>query len=151
LDKNSTDAGSLSEVITNTCHMVSKQPPHQMAGYKETDFAPTHKFPVVEKAAINKNTVASPYEIPTAQSRSVNRSYGPSGVESHKIAESMKVEQKIYETPCEDESPFGTVYVEPSVDEHKLYEEFQGKRFFIFYHNEIRSVVYDFNILLFCK
>ena len=101
---------------------------------------PTHKFSVVEKAlsTMNDNVVALPYEAPITQSKSMDRSHGLSNALSHKIAESMRVEQKIYDTPYEDESSFDSVYVEPSIDEHKLYEDFQGKRFSILYHDEIR-------------
>ena len=49
----------------------------------------------------------------------------------------MEKEEVIYNTPCEDEGNCGPIYCEPPCDEHKIYEEFEGKRFRKLYHKEI--------------
>lgn len=55
----------------------------------------------------------------------------------YEIAESMEIEQQIYETPCESEEGMGPIYHVPSSSEYKIYEEFEGKRFRKLYHKEV--------------
>ena len=81
-------------------------------------------------------TTPAPYEIPTMSQGTVGI-YEIESISTYEIVESMEKEQQIYETPCENEENIGPVYLEPSSDEHKIYEEFQGKRFRKLYHREI--------------
>ena len=53
------------------------------------------------------------------------------------MARSMEEEEVIYSTPCEDEGNYGPIYCEPPCDEHKIYAEFEGKRFRKLHHKEI--------------
>ena len=53
------------------------------------------------------------------------------------MARSMEGEELTYNTPCEDEGNYGPIYCEPPCDEHKIYAEFEGKRFRKLYHKEI--------------
>ena len=53
------------------------------------------------------------------------------------MARSLEEEEVIYSTPCEDEGNSGPIYCEPPCDEHKIYAEFEGKRFRKLYHKEI--------------
>ena len=53
------------------------------------------------------------------------------------MAKSVEEEEVIYSTPCEDEGNYGPIYFEPPCDEHKIYAEFEGKRFRKLYHKEI--------------
>ena len=76
-------------------------------------------------------TVALPYELPSS-------SHELPSISPYELAESMKAEQQIYETPYEDEENYGPIYTAPSSDEQKIYEEFEGKRFRKLYHTEIR-------------
>ena len=67
-----------------------------------------------------------------------------SSIEVYKIApdelsKSMENEQQIYDTPCK-QVDYGPVYCQPSDDEKKIYEEFEGKRFRKLFHNEIELV-----------
>ena len=62
-------------------------------------------------------------------------------VSPDEMAESMKAEQQIYETPYEDEENYGPVYSVPSSDEQKIYEEFEGKRFRKLYQGELKFVL----------
>ena len=52
----------------------------------------------------------------------------------------LKEEQKIYETPCEDDN-YGPIYTEPPTEVEKIYEIFEGKRFSKLYHQNIRYVL----------
>ena len=56
------------------------------------------------------------------------------------IARAIEKEEEIYNTPCENEGNYGPVYCEPPSNEHKIYEEFEGKRFRKLHHKEIRLV-----------
>ena len=50
----------------------------------------------------------------------------------------MEEEQKIYETPCEDDGDYGPIYTEPPTAVEKIYETFEGKKFCKLYHQNIR-------------
>ena len=50
----------------------------------------------------------------------------------------MEDEQKIYETPCEDDGNYGPIYTEPPTEVEKIYETFEGKRFQKLHHHNIR-------------
>ena len=50
----------------------------------------------------------------------------------------LEDEQKIYETPCEDDGDYGPIYTEPPKEVEKIYETFEGKRFQKLYHHNIR-------------
>ena len=63
--------------------------------------------------------------------------YKVSSPPSQEIARSMEEEKVIYSTPCEDEGDYGPVYCEPPCDEHKIYTEFEGKKFRKLYSKEI--------------
>ena len=65
-----------------------------------------------------------------------------SNLSSQDMARSMEKEEVIYNTPCEDEGNCGQIYCEPPCDEHKIYEEFEGKRFRKLYHKEIWLAMY---------
>ena len=81
---------------------------------------------------------ASPYEEPiSSKTTFTNTCYGVSSVSPYEMAELIEAEERIYFTLCEDEENFGPVYCEPSCDEKKVYEEFEGKRFSKLYHKEI--------------
>ena len=56
---------------------------------------------------------------------------------TYEMAESIKAEQLIYDTPCEGEESMGPIYYAPSSDEQKIYEEFEGKCFHKLHHNEL--------------
>ena len=64
--------------------------------------------------------------------------YGVSSLPPQEMARSIEKEEEIYNTPYEDEGNYGPVYCEPPSDEHKIYAEFEGKRFRKLYHREIR-------------
>ncbi|XP_065904641.1 uncharacterized protein [Dysidea avara] len=64
-----------------------------------------------------------------------------SPIEAYKIApeeltKSMEMEQQVYATPCKHVD-CGAVYCQPSNNEQKIYEEFEGKRFCKVFHEEI--------------
>ena len=59
-------------------------------------------------------------------------------VEHHNDDDQMEDEQKIYETPCEDDGDYGPIYTEPPTAVEKIYETFEGKRFCKLYHQNIR-------------
>ena len=82
-------------------------------------------------------TVPAQYELPSPSTCTVGI-YEMEGPAPYEIAESMEDEQQIYETPCEIEENIGPVYLESSSDEHKIYEEFEGKRFRKLCHSEIK-------------
>ena len=50
----------------------------------------------------------------------------------------MEDEQKIYETPCENDGHYGPIYTEPPKAVEKIYETFEGKRFRKLHHQSIR-------------
>ena len=87
------------------------------------------------KRSYNVAVVPAQYEIPSASAPAVGIYYEIEG--PYEIAESIEDEQQIYETPCENEEEIGPAYLEPSSDEHKIYEEFEGKRFCKLLHREI--------------
>ena len=59
----------------------------------------------------------------------------------------MEDEQKIYETPCEDDGDYGPIYTEPPKAVEKIYETFEGKRFRKLYHRNIKYVAMNCHIL----
>ena len=79
---------------------------------------------------------AAPYEEPITSSPPSfgNHVYEVSSVSPYNMAELLEAEEQIYYTLCEDEEDIGPVYSEPSRDEKKVYEEFEGKRFSKLYH-----------------
>ena len=50
-------------------------------------------------------------------------------------------EQKIYDTPCEDDGDYGPIYTEPPMAVEKIYETFEGKRFRKLHHQNIRYIL----------
>ena len=73
------------------------------------------------------------YELPTT---SVDKAATPSPPNM-----TMKTQPNIYTTaPYKDEGNYGPLYCEPSSDEQKIYENFEGKMFRKLNHNEIRLV-----------
>ena len=81
---------------------------------------------------------ATPYEMPvSAQPDLVNNIYEAPSVSPYEMVESLEAEQQIYDTPCEGEESIGPIYTVPSSDEHKIYEEFEEKRFRKFRHDEL--------------
>ena len=56
----------------------------------------------------------------------------------YEVAVSMEEEQKIYDTPCEDDENYGPIYCEPPNEEEKLYAVFEGKKLQKLYHKDIR-------------
>ena len=82
--------------------------------------------------------IPAQYEVPT-MSRDVNpmNTYEAPNPSPYEVVDSMEAEQKIYETPCEVEESIGAAYKEPSSDEQKIYEEFEGKRFRKLFHKEV--------------
>ena len=60
-----------------------------------------------------------------------------SKVSSHEMAESIKTEEQIYHTLCEDEENIGPTYSTPATDEQTIYEEYEGKRFHKLHHKDI--------------
>ena len=58
------------------------------------------------------------------------------------ITKSIEEEAVIYSTPYEDEGTHGPIYCEPPREEHKIYAEFEGKRFRKLYHKEIWLDIY---------
>ena len=82
---------------------------------------------------------ATPYEelISSSPPTFGNHVYEVSSVSPYEMAELIEAEKRICYTLCEDEENVGPVYSEPSHDEKKVYEEFEGKRFSKFYHKEI--------------
>ena len=85
------------------------------------------------------NVYTVPYEEPISSSPPTfgNHVYEVSSVSPYEMAELIKAEERIYYTLCEDKENVGPVYSEPSCDEKKVYEEFEGKRFSKLYHKEI--------------
>jgi len=104
----------------------------------------TGKDVLVEKAlstmkrSYNVAVVPAQYEIPSPSAPAVGIYYEmEESPTPYEIAESIEDEQHIYETPCENEEEIGPAYLEPSSDEQKIYEEFEGKKFRKLLHKEI--------------
>ena len=73
------------------------------------------------------------YELPTS---SVDKAATPSPPNM-----TMRSQQNVYTTtPYKDEGNYSSPYCEPSSDERKIYETFEGKMFCKLYHSEIRLV-----------
>ena len=72
------------------------------------------------------------YELPTSL---VDKAATPSPPNT-----ALRVKQNVYSTPYGDEGNYGSLYREPSSDEQKIYEHFEGKMFHKLHHNEIRLV-----------
>ncbi|XP_065899814.1 ephrin type-A receptor 4a-like [Dysidea avara] len=51
----------------------------------------------------------------------------------------MEDEQKIYETPCDDED-YGPIYSKPPTQVEKIYETFEGKRFCKLFNRDIKTL-----------
>ena len=64
--------------------------------------------------------------------------YELTDLSSYELTDLMEEEQKIYETPYENEEDYGPIYSAPSSDEQKIYEGFEGKKFRKLYHSEIQ-------------
>ena len=82
---------------------------------------------------------AAPYETPVSvniQTDHPNNLYEAPSASPYEMVESLEAEQQIYDTPCEGEESIGPIYHEPSSDEQKIYEEFEGKRFRKLCHEE---------------
>ena len=80
---------------------------------------------------------ATPYEEPIDAIPSfVNGLYEVTVITSLEMAESIKAEEQVYHTLCEEENT-GPAYCVPSSDEQTIYEEYEGKRFHKLYHKDI--------------
>ena len=53
---------------------------------------------------------------------------------------SMEEEQKIYDTPCDDDEDCGPIYCEPPTEEEELYAIFEDKALQKLYHKDIRYI-----------
>ena len=62
-------------------------------------------------------------------------------IQHHNDGTQMEDEQKIYETPCEDDGDYGPIYTDPPTAVEKIYETFEGKRFRKLYHQNIRYLL----------
>ena len=74
-------------------------------------------------------------------------------VSPYELAVSMEEEQKIYETPCDDDDDCGPIYCEPPTEEEDLYAVFEGKKLQKLCHKDIRyatAVVDVAKILYMC-
>ena len=82
---------------------------------------------------------ATPIEEPVnVQACLVNNLYDEiTSLSSYEMAESVKAEEQIYYTLCEDEESTGPAYCVPSSDEQTIYEEYEGKRFHKLYQKDI--------------
>ena len=110
--------------------------------YEDPDYCTNKYYAVVGRALsslsrTHNTVIPAPYEVPTTLSKSTVGIYEMESPSPFAIAESMEDDQQIYDTPCEDEEPSGPVYCKPPSDEHKIYEEFEGKRFRKIFHTEI--------------
>ena len=56
----------------------------------------------------------------------------------YEMVVSMEDEQKIYDTPCDDDEDCGPIYCEPPTEEEELYAIFEGKRLQKLYCKDIR-------------
>ena len=54
------------------------------------------------------------------------------------VTVSMEEEQKIYDTPLDDDQDYGPIYCEPPTEEEKLYAVFEGKKLQKLCHEDIR-------------
>ena len=101
-----------------------------------------------KKQSIYAEPTSPPFSIVNAALSNMNAANKPryetaadwcklSSPPSQEMARSMEEEEIIYSTPCEDEGNYGPIYHEPPCDEHKIYAEFEGKRFRKLYHREI--------------
>ena len=61
----------------------------------------------------------------------------------YEVAVSMEEEQKIYDTPCDDDEDYGPIYCEPPTEEEKLYAVFEGKKLQNLCHKDIRYAVHE--------
>ena len=61
----------------------------------------------------------------------------------YEVAVSMEEEQKIYDTPCDDDEGYGPIYCEPPTEEEKLYAVFEGKKLQKLCHKDIRYAVHN--------
>ena len=57
---------------------------------------------------------------------------------TNEVAVSMEEEQKIYDTPSDNEEDYGPIYCEPPTEEEKLYAVFEGKKLQKLCHKDIR-------------
>ena len=58
----------------------------------------------------------------------------------YEVAASMKEEQNIYDTPCDDEEDYGPIYYEPPNEEEKIYAVFAGRKLQKLYREDVRYV-----------
>ena len=56
----------------------------------------------------------------------------------YEVAVSIEEEQKIYDTPCDDDEDYGPIYCEPPTEEEKLYAVFEGRKLQKLHHKDIR-------------
>ena len=63
--------------------------------------------------------------------------YAETNTLPQEIAKSIAEEEAIYSTPFDCEQSNGPIYRDPPSDEHKIYEEYEGKRFQKLYRKEI--------------
>ena len=117
---------------------------NQQHDYEEADFSSSCKdeFSIVEKALTTMKKAqpisATPIEEPVSeQACLVKNLQEVTSLSSHEMAESIKAEEQIYYTLCEDEESTGPAYCVPSSDEQTIYEEYEGKRFHKLYHKDI--------------
>ena len=54
------------------------------------------------------------------------------------LAESFEEEQKIYETPYEDEADYGPIYMEPPNKVEKIYESINGQKIHKLHRENVR-------------
>ena len=59
-------------------------------------------------------------------------------VSPYELVESLEEEQKIYDTPCDDDENCGPIYCEPPTEEEDLYAVFEGKKLQKLSHKDIR-------------
>ena len=60
----------------------------------------------------------------------------------YEVAVSMEEEQKIYDTPYDDDEEYGPIYCEPPTEEEKLYAVFEGKMLQKLCHKDIRYAIH---------
>jgi len=68
---------------------------------------------------------------------------------SQEMEKSMKAEQDIYDTPFDDEGNYGPLYCEPPLEEQKIYEEFEGKKFRKLCCKDIKLVLITKSLLVY--
>ena len=59
----------------------------------------------------------------------------------HHDGAQVEDEQKIYDTPSEDDGDYGPIYTDPPTVVEKIYETFEGKSFRKLYHQNIRYLL----------